>query len=324
MAARGPHEPSKEPAGQDKIHLLMEETGCDQGQAELALTSAGYDLERAIRTIATLLRDIVVARAKFLLPEKNIYGLLNLIADTRRRRFHRLRAVVSYNPALYETSLNLDWYEFEKCLYAFRLWEGTLQQITQELEQSLLPRLEREEGVYDALREDRDGRFRERVAEMLAGFFAGAGVDLVMEREALSLDQYKRLRARDDVSTLSGAAAPVPVGQGGNLLLDAGLEQDPDGIPAREVKPGDAVRVLLTDERDIAQYLSKLLGGRQGEDLRALTATVEETRREGEAVHFQIRLSAGIMGLAQAHAASLIHVQRARAVGWWRRWVPGL
>ena len=45
-----------EPIVQDKIHLLMEETGCDPGEAELALASAGYDLEKAVRTIARLLR----------------------------------------------------------------------------------------------------------------------------------------------------------------------------------------------------------------------------------------------------------------------------
>src|ERR1041384_2732283 len=115
---------SKEPVIQDKIHLLMEETGCDQGEAELAMTSAGYDLEKAIRTIGVLLRNIVVVKGKFLLPGKNLYGLIILIADTKRQSLFRIRAVVSYNPALYETPLETDWYDFEKGLYAFRLWEG--------------------------------------------------------------------------------------------------------------------------------------------------------------------------------------------------------
>src|SRR5438105_117543 len=108
----------------DKIRLLMEETGCDRGEAELALTVVGYDLERAISTIPSLLRHIVVLKAKFHVPTANLYGLFLIIADTKRKKLFRVKAVASYNPSLYETDITQDWYDFERKLYGFRLLEG--------------------------------------------------------------------------------------------------------------------------------------------------------------------------------------------------------
>jgi hypothetical protein len=89
-----------DPVVPDKIRLLMEEASCDRAEAELAMSLAGFDLEKAIRTIGTLLRHIVVVKGKFVDATQNLYGLLILIADTRRDQFIRVRAVVSYNPAL--------------------------------------------------------------------------------------------------------------------------------------------------------------------------------------------------------------------------------
>jgi hypothetical protein len=309
---------------QDKIHLLMEETGCDQGQAELAITLAGYDLEKAIRTIGTLLRNIVVVKGKFQLPAKNLYGLLILIADTRRERLFRIRAVVSYNPALYETPLNEDWYDFEKGLYAFRLWEGTLQQMTQDLERILVEALKRapEGKLYDLLREGAAEKLRASFEGALKGFFSSEGLGLEILREELNLDQFRRFKTKEEglVPDSGDNASPEPAGE--SLILNVDLQQASDGVPARDVRVGDSVFVLLTDNRDIAQYLSKLLGGRSERGVKPLVSPVEEIRREGDQISFQVRLSVGILGVAIAQSASLLRVQRRSTDAWWRRLLP--
>lgn len=311
----------KEPVIQDKIHLLMEETGCDQGQAELAMSSAGYDLEKAIRTIGTLLRNIVVARGKFMVPTQHLYGLFILIADTKRRSLFRIRAVVSYNPALFETALEGDWYDFERGLYAFRLYEGTLQQVTQDMERVLQERLEKsaQEDLYDILREGRADALKERFERILLAYFADGALELRLRCEELNLEEYRRFKREDFPSRPELAAE----GAGGeSLLLNVDLEQGADGIPARDVRVGDSVYVLLTDGRDIAQYLSKLLGGSSERGLKPLLSPVEEVRAEDNAIHFQIRLSSGILGLAQVSAASLLRVQKRPSMTWWKKLNP--
>lgn len=307
------------PLSPDKIRLLMEETGCDPGEAELALASAGYDLEKAVRAIAGLLRHIVALKGKFQAPARGLYGLLVAIADTRRSELVRVRAVVSYNPALFETVLEGDWYDVERALYAFRLGEGTLQQVSQDLEKLLTDRWGTAEGArfHDWAREGQTDRIAESAERLVSAHFSGAAATVRILREELNLDQYRRVR-RDE----SQAAPASPQATGENLSLKVSLEADPAGTPAGEVVPGDVVRALLTDERDIAQYVSKLLGGRTGEGLNSLPAPVEEIVAEDGLLRFQIRLSGSILGLAHVEPGALLRVDRRSPDSWWRRLLP--
>lgn len=315
---------NKEPIIQDKIHLLMEETGCDQAEAELAMALAGYDLEKAIRTIGVLLRNIVVLKGKWLVPSKNLYGLLMVLVDTKRQNVLRVRAVVSYNPALYETAWGDDWYDFEKTLYAFRLLEGTLQQMTRGVEHHLSGWLEVEGGsVLGLLREPNVDPLGGMIRPVLGSFFSDGNVTLELARQEFNLEQFRHFKPRgDNAAPVTGegrSAAPAP---GESLLLSVDLQQDAEGVPAREVKTGDSVFALLTDGRDIAQYLSRLLGGRSDTGVKPLAVPVEEVRLEGNVARFQMRLSIGILGYAETGADSLLRVQRRSASRWWRRLIP--
>src|SRR5512138_3819916 len=120
---------------QQNVRLLMEETGCEQGEAELALELAGQDLEKAMRTIESLLRHIVAVKGKFQFPAKNLYGLLLVVVNNKSQEILRLHSVVSYNPTLYENSPEMDWYALEKAIFSYRLDEGSLPDFTQEVEE---------------------------------------------------------------------------------------------------------------------------------------------------------------------------------------------
>lgn len=312
----------KEFVAPDKVHLLMEETGCDQGQAELAMSSAGYDVEKAIRTIGTLLRHITAVRAKFSWPEKNLYGLMILVADTKRKALLRRRVVVSYNPALFETALDRDWYDFERQVYAFRLSEGTLQQVTQDLEGAVLDNLEGEQAArfFENLTASDPAALREQVAGVIGKMFPGAALDVALSREELNRNQFQRVKVREDDMGASAKHDGVPASSD-ILRVAISLEEDAAGFPARDVQVGDSVQVLLTDERDIAQYLSKLLGGRRGDAVTPLAAPVEEVARKRNKMQFHVRLSAGILGLAEVPEDRRVKIQRAAPAPWWRRWV---
>ncbi|HOW27650.1 MAG TPA: hypothetical protein PK876_04010 [Elusimicrobiota bacterium] len=309
-----------EPLIQNKIHLLMEETGCEQGEAELALVSAGYDLQRAIRTIGTLLRSIAVVKGKLFLPSKNLYGLLILIADTRHQSLYRVRAVVSYNPVLYETELNGDWYDFERHIYASRLWEGTLQTVTQELERFILGHLqEGEESIYQILNGGDEDKLKRRFEPLLKSYFKDDAVHVQLYREELNLDQFRRLKRKGEEAELVKETDSLVKGGTESLTLQVAVQETADGIPSESVMAGDSIYVLLTDERDIAQYLSKLLGGRTSTGPKPLLSPVEEVRKEGERILFQFRLGAGITGMARVEAKKMLRGERKSNPSWWKR-----
>ena len=59
------------------------------------------------------------------------------------------------------------------------------------------------------------------------------------------------------------------------LILTVNLEQDPDGMPAAELRAGDMAAACIADDRDIAKYLAKFLGGHSEKGPAPIPALVE-------------------------------------------------
>lgn len=311
----------------DKIQLLMEEASCDRAEAELAMSLVGFDLEKAIRTIGTLLRHIVVVKGKCVEADQNLHGLLLLIADTRRDHFIRARAVVSYNPALYETPLGQHWYDFERCIYAARLGEGALQQVSQELERSFLDRLESRRGdFFAALKSSDQGEISVVLNDGLAVTFP-RGVQSEFSPEVIDWNQFRRFPLKGEERAGVEMSAPNgdplvenrPHGAGETLRLQMALLEDPRGIPVTEVRVGDRITVTLADGRDIAHYIAKLFGALNENGARPFDAPVETIRTEDGRVRLHVRLSAGILGLAEAPEQFRARVLARDTDPWWRR-----
>ncbi len=334
--------PTPDPILPDKIQLLMEEASCDRAEAELAMSLVGFDLEKAIRTIGTLLRHIVVVKGKFVDTDQNRHGLLLLIADTRRNQFIRARAVVSYNPALYETSLSQHWYDFERCIYAARLGEGALQQVSQDLERSFLDRLEAgRDAVISALKSPDPKELPSLLNDGLSPSFP-KGVQSVFVPELIDWDQFRRFPIRGEDRAFSsrspakpgaaaagepdGAALPQeavddarPHGLGETLRIQMELVPDEAGRPVGEVRVGDRLFVCLTDGRDIAHYVAKLFGAMNENGPHPFEAPVETIQKEGGRTRLFVRLSAGILGWADAPDAFRARVLPREPDRWWRR-----
>ncbi|MBL8023698.1 MAG: hypothetical protein JNK54_05380 [Elusimicrobia bacterium] len=350
---------SEDPVLPDKIQLLMEEASCDRAEAELAMSLVGYDLEKAIRTIGTLLRHIVVVKGKFLEVSQNLHGLLLLIADTRREHFIRARAVVSYNPALFETGLTPHWYDFERSIYAARLGEGTLQHVSQDLERSYIERLEtRRDDFFSALKSPEK---RDLPAVLNDGFSASfpRGVQSEFRPEVIDWNQFRRFPIKGEDRGSLGASPPrgsgagfskgggspsemahdekgkghdplswsePPLenrlhGAGETLRIEMELVGDPNGPLASEVREGDRITVMLSDGRDIAHYIAKLFGAMNEKGPRPIDAPVETIQREKGRVRFYVRLSAGILGLAEVPETTPIRVSPREEESWWRRFL---
>jgi len=307
---------------EDKIRLLMEETGCDRGEAELALSSAGYNVERAIRTIPTLLRNIVVLKAKFQAVQAHVYGLFLVIADIRHSRLFRVRAVTSYNPSLYETDLERDWYDFERELYVHRLMEGAHPSLTKELEILLNDFwASGADNLYSLLQSGDMDTMHHEFNEFFERKLQWPQVRLELNREELNLAQFQQLRregldpgnSEPSRGRLTEESFKLP------LDLTVELEVDPQGIAASEIKPGDTVFSIISDERDIAQYISRLLGGRSGDTPLSLPTPVEILAQEGDLVKFSLRLTTGIIGQASIPASYRLKTQRHSNASWWKR-----
>jgi hypothetical protein len=318
---------SADPILPDKIQLLMEEASCDRAEAELAMSLVGFDLEKAIRTIGTLLRHIVVVKGKFVEATQNLHGLLILIADTRREHFIRARAVVSYNPALYETVLTQHWYEFERCLYASRLGEGALQHVSQDLERSYLDRLEARRGDFFSALKSPD---QKEVSVVLNDGFAGSfpqGVQSKFIPEVIDWNQFRRFPLKGDDRPPAEVIPPEgdlsnegrPHNTNETLRIQLTLVADDEGTLVEEIQEGDQLSVMLADNRDIAHYLAKLIGALNENGPHPFVSPVETLQKEKGWVRFYVRLSAGILGVAEAPEGFRVRSASRDPHRWWQR-----
>jgi len=299
----------------DQVNLLMEEIGCARGEAELALELASYDLKKAIRILSGSPKDIVVLKGKFKSETNSLFGLFLSIFNLKSGDLLRLRAVVSHNPSVYVTDLDAEWGEFEKQLYACRLRDGSLQNLTQQVEHWFSRRIQ-SEGL-PLLEES-------AWSQMLDGAFEN-------DRFQFSLKKQEWTLVQRPAAKLSASAPVRPAEQDLQrrlepVLLQITLEADSEGCKAKELKPGDVVHAQVIDQRDIAQYLAWLLGGKTGEGLVSFTAPLESVLQEQDRVLIRARLSMHILGEAGLHPDARVRCGRPqdRPAPWWKRWWMGL
>jgi hypothetical protein len=292
----------------DKIQLIIEETGCDSEQAQLVLNSTDNNVEKAIKIINSLLKQIVVLKGKFR-AENSIYGLLILIADIKLNQVLRLANIVTYNPNIYQTSLEKPWHDFERNLYALRLGEGSLQDLTQKLQEHIknLISSDKKDELFEALIQNN----REALEKQLIG-----KIEMVSQDENIKLDilleevnllQFKELKEKvdEDIAKLQLREVLVKPEEAMSLVLQVEMvtSADKKGIPAGDLQPGAMVWARINDQRDIAQYLAKLLGGRVKkngvkEEIIPLAVPVEEVSIGGEGTSIKVRFGPAVIGEA--------------------------
>jgi len=291
----------------ENVKILMEETGCDEGQAELALQSTGNNLERAIKSINLLLKHIVVAKGKFLSNRANVYGQFTIISNLNEKRIVRLGAIATYNPSIYEEDLDCKWRDFEKRLYAHRLEEDCPHELIQKLEQNLNWQIASDyrKSFFQGLKDRNYEEITSILHSIISESLEDTQLKVEMCVEELSLSQFK-FPQEASIITEGGTQLPLerveePVDRkGGTIVLRTELVTDtsPGSVDIERLRKNDVILVKILDSRDIAKYLSHLLGGCKGEEIIPLSTIVEEMKEEGNYWTVKTRFSPGIAGEA--------------------------
>ncbi|OGR49636.1 MAG: hypothetical protein A2X40_07825 [Elusimicrobia bacterium GWC2_65_9] len=311
----------------EKIELLMEETGCDRGEAELALEMCGYEVEEAVRRIPRLLRDICALKGKFLLPSKNQHGLVLVILNLKTRNVLRARAVMSYDPAVCAVGLDEEWFAFEKHLYGCRLWDGSLPAESLEVEQHLAAHFRAAPPeTFERLREASSEVASKELAEPLRSLFGEGGLSVRLKKDILDLGQFQSLRKAPTPTARRDKPTP-PVEPAEDLLvLKIALEEDLEGVPAPELRAGDLVFARIVDGRDIAKYLARLFGGLTASGPVPIEAPVEAVESVSDGVLVRVRFAVGVAGDVVVPADRRLKASRGGGRGdgsWWRRFFKG-
>ncbi len=297
---------------EEKILLLMEETGCDEGEAKLALELANNNFEKAISTIKTLLRNITVIKGKFHIEERNLYGLFITIFDKRSKNLIRLTTVVSYNPAIYETNLQLDWYIIEKSIYNFRLSKGSAPWLTREIETQFTKGIDsKKEKLYKAIIDDDN----EKICKLFSENFIYNDLKIQIVVEDINLAQYQQ----EDLSTgykQTNFGTELLNIDKKKLYLEAKICEDQNGKKAKSLLKNEIVFAKIVDNREIAKYLSRLLGTKEME---YIPTPVEDIKKSGHELLIKLYFTPGIIGLTKLKPSTRISVAKENQKPFWKK-----
>ena len=304
----------------ENVKILMEETGCDEGQAELVLHSTGNNLEKAIQSIDLLLKYIVVIKGKFICNQTNVYGQFIVISHLNQKRIVRLGALGTYDPSIYEEQLDLKWRDFEKRLYGHRLSEGCLHELIQKLEQNLNWQIASDyrKSFFQNLKDRNYEEIISILRAVVSKSLEDPQVKVEMDVEELSLSQFKfpqepTIPSEMGVKPSSNQAREPVDKKESTIVLRTELVTDTSSssVEIEKLRKNDLILVKISDPRDIAQYLSRLLGGCKGEEVIPLSTIVEGVREEGDQWAVKTRFSPGIVG--EALVKKKIRVRRLKS-----------
>lgn len=295
----------------DHIQLLMEETGCDKNEAELALGLSNNDLEKAIQKIGILLKFIKAFKIKILFPAENIYGLMHMAVNMKTAEVLRFSMVFSHNPAVYEISSETDWFSFEKAIFSARLDDGAMESYTQSIEESFKAYTLQAVKKISEISE-------EEISSVIKTFFYPEKTQTSVVSEELNLTQFKKLPNYADIrneTTFTGYDL-------GFVKLDVEILEDSNGKPAKKISEGDTVLSLITDERDIAHYLAHLIGGRKDGNMIPLPAMVKKIASKNDDFEIYLHYAPSITGLAKIKSEALLKVLETKSQPWWKKIMP--
>jgi hypothetical protein len=315
--------PKKQVTNTD-IDILIEETGCSREEAKEGLTAAGGNIALAIKEISGRVKPIRVIKGRFKAVEVNIYGLIFIICNMRTQRVLRFASVAGCNPTIYEIDPSTQWFDFEKELYAQRLKDGSLRVITQRIEHSVLLDIQEEEQdrFYRTCRDNQIPLIRDIIKKRIEGVIKydtgkDYNVSCEVESQRLNLRQFRYLTDTDKVNGEFKLHMEEEKNYSSLIALDMDLVRSGKNptIKAENIEVGHMVNTMINDERDIGFYLANLLGGREGDDIIPLSATVEDIKDTPEGIDIIVRYGPGIVGRTVLSPKEKVDIIE-RAEGW--------
>ncbi|MFC2062127.1 hypothetical protein ACFLUV_06410 [Elusimicrobiota bacterium] len=283
-----------------------------------------------MRNISKDIKPIGVLKCRFYAEQVNIYGLLLFIFNSRSRRMLRYAAVIGCNPEIYESDIYDQWFSFEKDLYSRRLKDGSLRELTQKIEHSLILKIQEEliEDFYGRWDNSDIGELEEIVRQQIIEvikYDTGKEYKVIldMEPQELNLRQFKYLTDTERIDHEFKLHLNEDETYSTLIVLETNAVRGADNNPqikVEKIEAGDMIFTEIRDGRDIGIYLAHLLGARKEDELIPLSATVEDVKETGEEIELIVRYGPGIVGRALEHPKKKVGIIRntiVRSYSWW-------
>ncbi len=318
----------------ETVKKLVETTGCDDFLATMLLRFTGGDVDGARRIIEAVPKDIFVVKLKFITQITGYYGVCFFCFDQKEKRITRFVAVISDDKEIGKFDLQTDWYEFEEQLYGYSRTKKIDGLKIDQLKNRLISDefISRVSPVLKPGQPVRNEVFNNLIVDELYNIFADTNIAVKFNIEmtdAFRLNKNRDLHSEEaqvgeSLNTEDVDKKREKRGYEGrkdqSLIV---LRVDPvlspvSGSEIRELEFGDEIQVRITDDRDIADYLAELIGGKV-DSIRVpvFSKIIEVKELEDDDVGVFTQFGPGIFGMfkvpADAKVVTKIDEEESRA-----------
>jgi hypothetical protein len=259
----------------DRIQELVASTGCDERLAVVIDRFTDGDLEKARKIIFSIPKDLVLLAVRFTSEQERRYGLVVCIRNLPGNRDEFFDVLISQDKDL--LSVNPD-APLEALRRAFENWRasGKVDEVeTREVREYLGREAIRKE-LADLIGTEAVGPEPDRIKPFFSEVFFRSLAETggTIHSECRRTDAFRLYSGERALNELSEQAAPA-ADQAQEAETDKGAGSGPsasaifltaypviapiDGRPIPKCKPGDVIFTDISDSREFAVYLKKLL-----------------------------------------------------------------
>jgi len=320
---------------ENKIRLLMETTGCNRYEADLAIKSSGGDFVGALNFLNNAMARLEIIRGKFMSQKNFIYGAFLFISDIKKGAPLSASAVLSNNPAVYEINISSPWEEIEKFIYSARLSSGSLPELSGILQEEFSRILG---DLCSGSPLDIEGKIKDTVSAVLnttaedirifaerseepyktpsAQVFPVGGTDGNKPLPQPSAEKEKgveylpawydtRRESKRSPRTSAIVLDVEPLSLPSDDKTPAGAVAT-DFVTASAISAGDAVWVRVSDTREVALYLAERLGAFKDGRFLPIVCEVSSVKSDGEYVVMEVKFAENISGRCRIYSQDKI------------------
>jgi hypothetical protein len=299
-------------SNEETVRELVERTGCDDHLGKVLLKFTGGDLNGAIRILEAVPKDIFAVKMKFITQITGYLGAFFFCYDEKEKRIKRLIGIVGDDKEIGKIDIGGRWLDFEEVLYSYAISKRVdgmkIEQIKKRIQgDEFIARLS---GILAYGKTVRKEDVNNLFVDELYNVFTDTNIAVKLNVEMT--DAFELNKSRDVVpdDREEGELNPEEVDE--EIMRERRESQrekslivlrlDPvlspvSGLEIRELEYGDEIQVRISDEREIADYLAELLGGKV-DSIRVpiYSKIIDKKEMEGDFVGVYTQFGPGIMG----------------------------
>lgn len=295
-----------------RIKEMVEGTGCDSKLAVMLIKFTGGDVEGAKRIIRAVPKDVFAIKVKFITQVTGYYGAFLFCYDEKENNVKRSVCVVSDEKDIGTIDISQTWLNFEAALYNYMRVKRVDGAKIEHIKNKFLGRefAARLSGVLKVGKLLNDEALNNLFIDELYTIFSDTNIAVkfaVDMTDVFELNKGQETPADEGEETLNPEEVEEEIESkrmhkkpDQSLIV---LKVDPvlspvKGTEIKKLEFGDDIQVRISDEREIADYLAVLLGGKV-DSIRVpiYTKIVEVKELESGNVGVLTQFGPGIMGM---------------------------